>query len=51
MDEHDCEVCPCSTPGVTHCPCLHRQSPIPDEHYDPDWRDPIVRPIPPGVGP
>lgn len=24
MDEHICEVCPCSTPGSTHCPCLHR---------------------------
>lgn len=22
-DSHDCKVCPCSTPGTTHCPCLH----------------------------
>lgn len=26
MDVHDCEVCPCSTPGATHCPCLHKSA-------------------------
>lgn len=38
MDVHDCEVCPCSTPGSTHCPCLHRP-----ESGDLIWKAPPER--------